>query len=164
MKKIQEFLDDIRNHNIVLPEFQREYVWNREQAKQLLVSLYKKYPVGGVLLWKTDEPPKLKNIDRLPEKLGTLQVILDGQQRLTTLRRCQTNWIGPIEASIEGSQAASWRHSARAAVRCCLKTSRRVRWRWWLKWLWIEAWTAANFCRVLMSLNRAIAPSRLRNG
>ena len=49
--------------------------------------------------------------------------------------RCQTNWIGPIEASIEGSQAASWRHSARAAVRCCLKTSRRVRWRWWLKWL-----------------------------
>ena len=78
--------------------------------------------------------------------------------------RCQTNWIGPIEASIEGSQAASWRHSARAAVRCCLKTSRRVRWRWWLKWLWIEAWTAANFCRVLMSLNRAIAPSRLRNG
>ena len=79
-------------------------------------------------------------------------------------RRCQTNWIGPIEASIEGSQAASWRHSARAAVRCCLKTSRRVRWRWWLKWLWIEAWTAANFCRVLMSLNRAIAPSRLRNG
>ena len=78
--------------------------------------------------------------------------------------RCQTNWIGPIGASIEGSQAASWRHSARAAVRCCLKTSRRVRWRWWLKWLWIEAWTAANFCRVLMSLNRAIAPSRLRNG
>ena len=78
--------------------------------------------------------------------------------------RCQTNWIGPIGASIEGSQAASWRHSARAAVRCCLKTSRRVRWRWWLKWLWIEAWTAAIFCRVLMSLNRAIAPSRLRNG
>ena len=32
------------------------------------------------------------------------------------------------------------------------------------EWLWIEAWTEANFCRVLRSLNRAIAPSRLRNG
>ena len=103
MKKIQEFLDDIRNHNIVLPEFQREYVWNREKAKQLLVSLYKKYPVGGVLLWKTGKPPKLKNIDRLPEKLGTLQVLLDGQQRLTTLHMLTSGDIPAYytEAEIE---------------------------------------------------------------
>lgn len=85
MKSIRELLDDIRKHNIVLPEFQREYVWNREQAKQLLVSLFKKYPVGGLLVWNTDSPPKLKNIDDLPERLGTVQVLLDGQQRLTTL-------------------------------------------------------------------------------
>ena len=79
-------------------------------------------------------------------------------------RHCQTNWIGPVRPTIEGPQAASWHHSAKAAARSCLKVSRRLRWRSWLKWLWIEAWTEANFCRVLMSLNRAIAPSRLRNG
>ena len=83
--KIRELLDDIRKQDIVLPEFQREYVWTREQAKQLMVSLYKQYPVGGFLFWKTDNPPDLKNIDHLPEKLGTVRVLLDGQQRLTTL-------------------------------------------------------------------------------
>ncbi len=83
--QIRELLDDIRKQDIVLPEFQREYVWTREQAKQLVVSLFKQYPVGGLLLWKTDHPPQLKNVDELPDKLGTIRVLLDGQQRLTTL-------------------------------------------------------------------------------
>jgi uncharacterized protein with ParB-like and HNH nuclease domain len=45
--KISELLDSIRKYDLVLPEFQREYVWSREQAKQLMVSLVKRYPVGG---------------------------------------------------------------------------------------------------------------------
>ncbi len=85
MATISELLSDIRKRDLVLPEFQREYVWSRDQAKQLMVSLLKGYPVGGLLFWKTDQPPDLKNIDKLPEKLGTVSVILDGQQRLTTL-------------------------------------------------------------------------------
>ena len=63
-------------------EFQREYVWTREQSKQLMVSLSRGYPVGGVLFWKTTEPPELKvlpefqreyvwNVDQLPDSLGT---------------------------------------------------------------------------------------------
>ncbi len=83
--KVTELLAGIRKQDLVLPEFQREYVWTREQAKQLLVSLVKGYPVGGLLFWKTDHPPELKNIKKLPDKLGTIQIILDGQQRLTTL-------------------------------------------------------------------------------
>lgn len=83
--KISELLDDIRKYDLVLPEFQREYVWTREQAKQLIISLTKGYPIGGLLLWKTDQPPELKNLQKAPDKLGTVQVLLDGQQRLTTL-------------------------------------------------------------------------------
>ena len=75
--KISELLDSIRKSDLVLPEFQREYVWTLDQAKQLMVSLAKGYPVGGILLWKTDKPPELKNIDALPEKVGTVQVLLD---------------------------------------------------------------------------------------
>ncbi len=41
MTKISELLDDIRTQDLVLPEFQREYVWSRDQAKQLMVSLVK---------------------------------------------------------------------------------------------------------------------------
>jgi hypothetical protein len=33
-----------------------------------------------------------------------------------------------------------------------------------LKWLWTEAWTATNFCKVRIRLKRSIARSRLRNG
>src|SRR5262245_28415181 len=101
--KVSELLDSIRKRDLVLPEFQREYVWTRDQAKQLMVSLVKKYPVGGLLFWKTDNPPDLKNIDKLPEKLGTLNVILDGQQRLTTLYMLLTGEIPPYytDADIE---------------------------------------------------------------
>jgi hypothetical protein len=83
--KISELLDSVEKKDLVLPEFQREYVWTRDQAKQLMVSLVRDYPVGSLLFWKTDKPPELKNLSNLPEKLGMIQVILDGQQRITTL-------------------------------------------------------------------------------
>ena len=101
MKKIRELLVEIRSNDIVLPEFQREYVWSRTQAKQLLVSLYKEYPVGGLLFWSTDHPPRLKNIDQLPDRLGTVQVLLDGQQRLTTLHLLTTGDIPPYYTAEE---------------------------------------------------------------
>ena len=92
---ISELMSDITARNLVLPEFQREYVWAREQAKQLLVSLWRKYPVGGLLIWRTQSPPELKNVKELPEILGTVQVLLDGQQRLTTLYMLITGNIPP---------------------------------------------------------------------
>ena len=88
-------ISDIRTKDLVLPEFQREYVWSREQAKQLLVSLTHEYPVGGLLFWKTQEPPELKNVKELPSNWGTVRVILDGQQRLTTLYMFTTGEIPP---------------------------------------------------------------------
>ena len=93
--KIRELVDGIRKQDVVLPEFQREYVWSREQAKQLMVSLTKEYPVGSLLFWKTDDPPELKNVEAAPEKLGTLNVTLDGQQRLTTLYIFLTGEVPP---------------------------------------------------------------------
>lgn len=97
--KISEAIFDIGNRNLVLPEFQREYVWTREQAKQLLVSLVRKYPVGGLLFWKTQNPPELKNVHAPARELGNVQVILDGQQRLTTLYMLLTGEIPPYYVS-----------------------------------------------------------------
>ncbi len=94
--KISEILDGISKQDHVLPEFQREYVWSKDQAKKLITSLTRGYPVGGLLFWKTDSPPELKNITVLPEKLGTIDVILDGQQRLTTLYMLITGKIPPF--------------------------------------------------------------------
>jgi uncharacterized protein with ParB-like and HNH nuclease domain len=53
--EVQELLDGIKNLDLVLPEFQREYIWDKEQSKQLMVSLFKEYPTGSFLFWKTTE-------------------------------------------------------------------------------------------------------------
>ncbi|MBI2016988.1 MAG: DUF262 domain-containing protein, partial [Candidatus Rokubacteria bacterium] len=37
--QVGELISAIRRRDLVLPEFQREYVWTREQVKQLFVSL-----------------------------------------------------------------------------------------------------------------------------
>jgi len=95
MTKIAELITDIRNQDLVLPEFQREYVWSREQAKQLMVSLFREYPIGALLFWKTTHPPELKNLDVHNQDLGTLSIILDGQQRLTALYLLITGEIPP---------------------------------------------------------------------
>jgi len=93
--KLTELLLGIQKKDIVLPEFQREYVWSLEQSKQLIVSLFNSYPVGAFLFWSTDNPPEIKNIAVNKDKIGTITVILDGQQRLTTLYLLMKNEIPP---------------------------------------------------------------------
>jgi hypothetical protein len=85
--QIDQILNGVKNLQIVLPEFQREYVWSLESAKQLFISLFKEYPTGSILFWqaKGEDLPDIKNNAVPTEKFGLTNVILDGQQRLTTL-------------------------------------------------------------------------------
>lgn len=93
--KVNELLIGIQKKDIVLPEFQREYIWSLEQSKQFMVSLFKNYPVGALLFWTTDNPPEIKNYAVNSKNIGTITVILDGQQRLTTLYILLRNEIPP---------------------------------------------------------------------
>lgn len=99
--RVEELLSEIAKRDLVLPEFQREYVWSKEKAKQLMMSLYRGYPIGSLLFWKTDSPPELKNLDITPDRLGTIQVILDGQQRLTTLYLLVIGDIPPYYTEVD---------------------------------------------------------------
>lgn len=85
MAEIGSLIDKVESNEIVLPEFQREYVWRRDQAKELLKSLYKEYPIGSLLIWNTENPPEIKNDAVDKEHFGLFKVLLDGQQRLTVL-------------------------------------------------------------------------------
>jgi len=85
MAKISKLLDAVKELEIVVPEFQREYVWSLEQAKELMVSLFQEYPTGSILVWETNSPPEIKNNAVRRERMGWIKVLLDGQQRLTTL-------------------------------------------------------------------------------
>lgn len=76
-----------------LPEFQRGYVWSREQVRRFMSSMYHENPVGSLLIWVTDT--RESNIrtdttasgirDNGDSSIGTIKLIVDGQQRITTL-------------------------------------------------------------------------------
>lgn len=82
--EVETLLRDIENLDLVLPEFQRDFVWNEDDVKKFIQSLYKNYPTGSLLIWKTLKPPKLRGEYKPVENVYT-RVLLDGQQRLTTL-------------------------------------------------------------------------------
>jgi len=54
--KVTELISSISKGDLILPEFQRGYVWNRDQVKEYLSSLYRGYPTGSFLIWKTPNP------------------------------------------------------------------------------------------------------------
>jgi len=82
--KVDNLLNDIKNGELVLPEFQRGFVWKEKDVKTYITSLYKGYPTGSLLIWKTLKPPRLRGKQETTENIYT-RVLLDGQQRLTTL-------------------------------------------------------------------------------
>lgn len=82
--KLDTILDKIELGSIELPEFQRGYVWNREQVRNLFSSLYRKNPVGSLLVWET-----VAGTIKTKGEAGTaggqnVQLLLDGQQRITS--------------------------------------------------------------------------------
>ena len=83
--KISTILDKIDEKQLFVPAFQREYVWKRDDAKLLIDSLIKEYPTGTMLTWETDQPPEFKGPHKYNSKQGAVRLLLDGQQRVTTL-------------------------------------------------------------------------------
>lgn len=83
MTKLGTILDQVDSGTILLPEFQRGYVWNRDQVRGLMRSLYREYPVGALLLWETDSAATTRGSGYAGS--GTKRMLLDGQQRITSL-------------------------------------------------------------------------------
>ena len=69
---------------MALPEFQRGYVWNRGQVRDLMDSMYRRHPVGSLLVWETKTESVTRRGDA-PLPPGNVRLILDGQQRITSL-------------------------------------------------------------------------------
>lgn len=97
---VRSLLSKIQNREVVLPEFQREFTWKRDQSRDLVDSLLKGYPIGSLLLWKTGDVPALKNMPDF-EPDGRVEVLLDGQQRLTALYMLAKNDVPPYYSSTE---------------------------------------------------------------
>ena len=81
---------------VVVPEFQRSFVWSRDSIEELLVSILQGYFVGTLLLsdTSTSDPlfpyRKIEGLEKVnpaahPENHQTIRLLLDGQQRVTSL-------------------------------------------------------------------------------
>jgi len=82
--KIATILDHIDSGHMALPEFQRGYVWNRDQVRGLFYSLYRRHPIGELLVWVTESNTASYRGDGELAP-GVVKLLLDGQQRMTSL-------------------------------------------------------------------------------
>lgn len=85
--KIHELVAKIERGEIRLPEMQRRYVWQKTRVRDLLDSLYRGYPSGAILTWETNQdiPTRDFSIAQKTDHGASFQLLLDGQQRLTSL-------------------------------------------------------------------------------
>lgn len=76
--------------DILLPKFQRDLVWKRQQILDLLDSVALNYPIGSLLLWQSRQELRSENCIadleiELPKPDYPVNYLLDGQQRLSTI-------------------------------------------------------------------------------
>jgi len=89
-----ELLSEVDRGLIVIPDFQRDFIWKLRQIEELLNSVVKGYFIGSILLLESSldnlrfAPRLIRGVDRNKiDRQGhnTLKYILDGQQRITSL-------------------------------------------------------------------------------
>lgn len=89
--KLADIVNDIERGVLRIPQWQREFVWDKPKVIKLLESIYLEYPIGSFFFW--DAPRKYYDFYRdiaelglpKPDKYEKIVFILDGQQRLTSL-------------------------------------------------------------------------------
>ena len=78
-------VESIDNGTIALPDIQRPFVWSAAKARDLFDSLYRGYPVGTLLFWETGADVGTRQVGGGDNERVAKLLIVDGQQRLTSL-------------------------------------------------------------------------------
>ena len=87
---IKQLISDLERGRIRIPSFQRGFVWNSEQVAYFIDSIYKGFPFGSILLWRTRSELRIeRNLGpyELPKNDPEYPIdyVLDGQQRITSI-------------------------------------------------------------------------------
>ena len=95
IRSLYSYLEDLKIGIMQIPAFQRGFVWERDDIKDLFDSIKNSYPIGSILLWKPNEPHwKSQDIIGsyyIPKQGNDPIYVLDGFQRLSSLFGCLTN-------------------------------------------------------------------------
>ena len=80
-------LELILNQNkIVIPAFQRKFVWKTQQKRDLLESLFRGYPIGSLIVWEHDRDAiDHEKLSKKESNTNPVWFLLDGQQRVKSL-------------------------------------------------------------------------------
>jgi len=88
--ELDTILKEIEEGKIVIPEFQRDFIWEPEQVRELLVSIIANYYIGTLIfieeMMSNTAPFKVKTLKGVKKNVSSIiKIVLDGQQRLTSL-------------------------------------------------------------------------------
>lgn len=89
---LRALLEDVGSGKVQIPDFQRPWVWDDHHIRDLLASVTLNQPIGAIMLVETGGEgsrflPRLIEGVTLSERKKPERLILDGQQRLTSLFR-----------------------------------------------------------------------------
>jgi len=82
---LSKLIEDIDLGEIGLPEIQRPFVWANTKVRDLFDSMYKGFPVGYLLFWVNGAEEQHRQIGASPKQKIPRLMVIDGQQRLTSL-------------------------------------------------------------------------------
>ncbi len=82
---VSNLIEEIGRGEIALPEIQRPFVWTPVKVRDLFDSMYHGYPVGNLLFWATGAEANARRIGTHAHEAAPRLMIVDGQQRLTSL-------------------------------------------------------------------------------
>ena len=87
-------IEDIKQGEVALPDIQRPFVWGASKVRDLLDSMYKGFPVGFLMFWETGAEAGARQIGVDAKQKVPRMLVVDGQQRLTSLYTVMTGFEG----------------------------------------------------------------------
>lgn len=87
-RALKDLLSEVHSRTMVLPDFQRDFVWEPGATQELIVSIANNYPAGSILRVRdTQRIFAAREFEGAPVLAGQPHtfLVLDGQQRLTSL-------------------------------------------------------------------------------
>lgn len=82
---LMQLIEDIKSGRVALPDIQRPFVWSSAKTRDLFDSMYRGYPIGTLMFWETGADVGTRQIGMETTERAAQLLIVDGQQRLTSL-------------------------------------------------------------------------------
>jgi len=92
LPRLETILAEVKSGDLVIPEFQRPFVWDDDRRLNLMDSIVRGMPIGSLLVWRTNNR-ELRTYERIGgvrlagplEGNQKVNYLIDGHQRISTL-------------------------------------------------------------------------------